>query len=196
MITYKRFITHAKKLTTNESIKDREILQGIKHFEDGRVAVTDSHRLYVLDNLSEENRDIVLSVTGKEIEGNYPNIERLIPDKDYAHQSIEVDVKELLTAANIVAGISKTADPKNLPLTLFSNNQIAFNHEDVKFRYKLPFDITDTFALNAVYLLDAMRLLRAMKLEKVIFYYYGSMRPILIKASGIKIIILPIRRYD
>src|SRR5690625_4135626 len=98
---YKTFMRHAKRVTNSNAAESRQVLKGVKHFEDGSLAVTDSHRLYLIKDIHDKG-DTIITPDGKKIEGNYPEIQRLIPDRGTGNITMTINVNEMLKGTEII----------------------------------------------------------------------------------------------
>src|SRR5690625_232569 len=96
---YKTFMTHAKRITRNSAklYSDREVLQGVFHRENGSLVVTDSHRLYLIKDVYEGEEKLINPNNNMKINGNYPEINRLLPQNN-PEFSCTLNVDEYLKA--------------------------------------------------------------------------------------------------
>lgn len=200
-ITYEMFMKHAEKVTNNAP-EVRPILSGVKHLENGDLAVTDSHRLYVAKNIHSREDGAVLTPKGKTVDGNYPDVSRLIPDSAYAKQSIQFDVQELLLVADMIASIGALAEKEAMsdkaPGMDFKDGVISYYNYQCKIKYSVtPVQFEVPILANAFYLLDAMKLFKAIGCQTVTMNFFGSSRPFTFSNEGedLLILILPIRKY-
>lgn len=196
MKTYEIFMTHAKKLTNSKVAKDHHstALQGVKHFEDGRLAVTDSHRLYIFKT-NHGKGDKLITPEGREIkEGNYPEVSRLIPASD-PKQEIYHDVKDLMVGADCITALAKAEGL--IPEMSYENNTLSFRSPESSFTHELQKAYEDGELLsNASYWLEALKLFWALDYDKVCLKTYGNVRPFILESLDRKllVVIMPIRR--
>lgn len=204
MIPYVKFMKHAEKVTKAASAS-RPVLKGVHHAEDGSLAVTDSHRLYVAKNAHTNTAgDIIDPKTGGTIEGNYPDVSRLLPYISDAKYTVKLSVKETSDAFAALLKINQIHDRKNLYVeaevtdeasVLFSaNNPIAQAH------YK-PISTVEgegePIVFNTQYFIDAISLFKDAGAEEVTFRYYGAFRPFTLTAGPndeLLALLLPIRK--
>lgn len=191
---YKAFMKHAEKLIKNEAIATRPALQAVKHFENGDLVVTDSHRLYYAKDIHDKG-EALLTPSGKEVKGNYPDVQRLFPTDPQFSQTYDVDelskgVDTILTAAKVVGD--------KVPLMQYAENVLSFDSEEVKARYELDHSLDMKLWSNAQYWMDALRLFKAFKYTELTLNIHGSMRPFTLVSPDEKLtaLILPIRRYS
>jgi DNA polymerase III sliding clamp (beta) subunit (PCNA family) len=198
MIDYKTFMAHAAKVCGSAHLKltdKHKMLRGVKHFESGNAVATDAHRLYFAQAIHDRNDSAVITPKGKVLEGDYPDVSRLIPDSGNAKQELEIDVGEMLKGADIIASLGKIIEP--VPSIKLQENELYFYSVEMKIRYFLDVKFEESLWLNAQYLLDAMKLFKAAKCQKAIFRYYGRVRPITLTndEESLLALILPIRKY-
>lgn len=89
-----------KAMFQNVASKDpvRPVLNGI-HFEKERCVATDTHILVVYKYGSPELEGKVLSITGEEVKGNYPNVDRVLPSQQsQSHYPYRIDLNQLQKA--------------------------------------------------------------------------------------------------
>src|SRR5699024_9010957 len=194
---YETFMRHAKKITDSKIIQ-REVLKGVKHFEDGSLAVTDSHRLYLLKDAHGLGKDTLLSPAGKKIEGAYPNIERLLPTNPGS--SITVDVNELFKGIDIIHVGAKIIDGDYC--MNWKGKELSYYPLDenlVSATYELPFELPTEYTLssNVKYWFEALQLFKAFRYPEVEINFHGKLRPFTVSSLDGKLtaLILPIRRY-
>lgn len=192
MSKYRTFMKHAEKVTKNHTTKTRPMLQGVKHYEDGSLAVTDSHRLYYAQAMHEKG-DCLLSPSGKVIDEKYPDIFRLIPEVD-AEVELQFTVAELLKAADIMLTASKISHDPGME---FSKDILSINGPEIQASYQLPHATDVEFSSNPRYWLDALNLFKALKYKDLILRVYDQHRPFTFTSKDEKLLalILPMRRY-
>ncbi|MEN2464940.1 hypothetical protein [Ornithinibacillus sp. JPR2-1] len=191
MITYNDFMKHAAVVTKNAS-EQRPVLKGIKHYEDGRLAVTDSHRLYIANGVHSRTDGAVLNPTGKLVEGRYPEVDRLLPYNE-PKQEIRMNVKDLYKIADIMYSIGKLVT--KIPLIDLTEDVILFDSNEVQIAIKQDIKFEVPLLLNAKYLFDAVKLFQAADCETITLKIYSGVRPILLEGANLQVIILPVRRY-
>lgn len=195
---YKTFMSHAKKLTNSPIAKhEREILQGVKHLENGDLAVTDSHRIYYARDLHSKG-ECVLTPTGSKVEGVYPEIHRLFPTN--LKDEIKLDLLEMQKAVGIVATVARVStnqDVDGSPSMKWEGNTLSSTSTDVSVEMGIPYQAPEPFSANPLYWLDALQFLRAMKYREGIFRFYGALIPFTISSPDGKFmaLILPLRSH-
>lgn len=190
MITYKDFMKHAEVVTRSPAIVDRQILKGVKHLEDGSLAVTDSHRLYIATDMHGRTDGAVLDTKGKVIEGNYPEVKRLVPYHE-PEQEITVKLKDLITTADIIYSVIGKEGYHVIDLR---EDSISYQVEDISINIKQEVTFKVPLSLNVKYLLDALKLLKSTGCDEITIKFYSRMRPILFEAENVQAIIVPVRR--
>lgn len=200
---YKKFMQHAKKVTNTGTTDARPILKGVKHFEDGSLAVTDSHRLYIAKDMHCKD-DSVLSPDGKQIDGDYPEISRLIPTE--FKQSLTIGVDEMLRGVDIIYTANKVcnSDRHNMENAFmrWKDNQLSMDEQEILSTvYELPkaYQLTEVEALysNSRYWVDALKLFKAFKYKEVALNITNAMRPFTITSQDDKLtaLLMPIRAF-
>jgi DNA polymerase III sliding clamp (beta) subunit (PCNA family) len=195
-VSYEVFMKHAEKVTKNAP-EVRPVLKGVKHLENGDAVVTDSHRLYVAQNIHTRVDGLVLTPTGKKIDDAFPDLSRLIPDPFSANQKIQLEVSELLKAADMIASVGTVIDGKGGALE-FKEDVIQYLSPFVKVKYSFyPNRFEEPICANANYLLDAMKLFNAVGCKAVTLNFYGRLRPFTLvnEDEDLIVLILPIRKY-
>ncbi len=196
---YKIFMRHAKKLTNSDAAKTRLVLKGVKHFVDGSLAVTDSHRLYLVEDIHDKG-ETLLTPDGKKIDERYPNIHRLIPDRGVGNVTMTINVNEMLKGTEIIL-TANTAAGVDSPMYQEKNELRMDIPETIVAKYKLPEDyaLTEGFeiASNAKYWVDGLKLFKAFKYEEIKLEFHGRMRPFTMYSPDDKlmVLILPVRTY-
>lgn len=197
---YKKFMAHAKKLTNSPVIEEREVLTGVKHYEDGSLAVTDAHRLYMAYDIHDKG-DCLLSPTGAEVDGKYPDITRLFPYEDDANK-LTLNVNEMLQGVDFILTSVKAAGKGTKHYAMKWDEDILSHYypeNPVSAKYNLSVKLPDADPLfsNAQYWLDALKLFKSFGYTEVEFQYHGRVRPFVMKSldNKLKALILPVRSY-
>ena len=195
---YETFMRHAKRVTKSEAAEGRQVLKGVKHFEDGSLAVTDSHRLYLIKDIHDKG-DTLLTPDGKKLEGNYPEIHRLIPDS--FETSMTINVVEMLKGAEIMLTANSVADVDNAPMHWDKDVLRMEIPETIAARYELPEDHTletsEALSSNAKYWVDALKLFKAFKYTEVELRITSRLRPFTLTSPDGKLLalLMPIRTF-
>ena|SRR5690625_1304224 len=197
---YKTFMRHAKKITKSAAAGNRPVLKGVKHFEDGSLAVTDSHRLYLIKDMHDKG-DTNITPDGQELEGNYPEIHRLIPDRGVGNITMTINVDEMLKGADIILTANTAADVDNAPMHWDGDILYMDVPETIAARYELPEDHTletiESFSSNAKYWVDALKLFKAFKYTEVVLEITNRIRPFTLTSPDGKLLalLMPIRTF-
>lgn len=188
-INYKMFMKHAEKMVKGSKI-NRPVLEGIHHDDQGTVTVTDSFRLYKAYDLKAPTNTVIHAITGDDITesvGNYPNTDRLVPDKDDAKLVAYTDKpKQLLATLKAMKSIATSFGyKKNQADVKLVNEVIEFHAKDkpVDVSFKLEGvptdeDITSLFDLD--FMIEAMDFIDDTKANKVYIHVFDGTKPILI----------------
>lgn len=199
---YLTFMRHAAKICSSPHLTDKvdryKILKGVFHHENGSLICTDAHRLYVAKDKHSRTDNAVITPKGKVLEGKFPDVSRIIPDKSNARQEIAVNVNELLQGVDMAYSTGKLMDDlEGKVIVRFENGKMYFKHPMLSVKHEVGFSFESKMSFNAKYLLDALKMFKADKNETVTFYYFGSMRPLLIENGNLDLLalILPVRIY-
>lgn len=213
MTAYTVFMKHAEKVTKSATAS-RPILKGVCHDVDGSVVATDSHRLYKLENgFKTDEKTVIEPKTGATIDGNYPDVSRLLPGDEYAKATLTIDVDKTLAAVkSLFAAHKKINEPKSHITLAFGYDSDAHaylrvdereyskSHNcDVRFygSYRLTTDTIrnefETVHVQAQFLQDALTLFKDAGEPSATIRLYGAMRPLTIKNSDVTALISPVR---
>lgn len=163
------------------SEKVRPVLSAYTPLEDNRVAFTDSYRLCVLNRESlpfkvaftedyKDKKEYLKKYGNEKIEGNYPNISKLIelePTDEYFTFNVD-EVKEKAKASG-----KKSKDERLMTFKTFRGNKIMLDTE---------------------YLKDMITLLQ-IKEKEVTMNYYGEVKPCTYQNENGFYLALPIKTY-
>lgn len=207
MIPYVTFLKHAQKVTKTASAS-RPILKGVYHAPDGSLAVTDSHRLYFAKNAhSNAEPQTIDPKTGAVIDGNYPEVSRLIPESSSAKYTVRLDVKQAIDAFKALLAVNKLDTDAMYPMTtvgITDDGTVAFVAENhvLSARYE-PAAAADgegeEMTFNTRYFADALALFKDVGATEVTMRYYGSLRPFTLTAGEddeLLALLLPIRKIQ
>src|SRR5690625_767950 len=195
---YETFMRHAKRVTKSEAAEGRQVLKGVKHIEDGSLAVTDTQRLYLIKDIHDKG-DTLLTPDGKKLEGNYPEIHRLITDS--FETSMTINVVEMLKGAEIMLTANSVADVDNAPMHWDKDVLRMEIPETIAARYELPEDHTletsEALSSNAKYWVDALKLFKAFKYTEVELRITSRLRPFTLTSPDGKLLalLMPIRTF-
>lgn len=199
-----KFVKHAEKLFKAKHIQSRPTLRNFD-VRDGKVVVTDSHRLYRYTLSAPIQDGTYTSEGGLYTDGNYPNTDKLFPDHHEANLSVYVDVKNVyeFTAK---AGQLHTMlnDSKNdhitLEFDLATRKLKTPETQSTVFSAEMPLGQVeqcrdDKFSVNVQvsYLKDAFALLKDLGEKDACIHFYNSNKPLLITTGTLEIILLPVR---
>lgn len=197
-IPYVTFMKHAQKVTKAVS-KSRPVLGGVIH-RDGNLAVTDSHRLYFATDAYEGEEKNVNPKTGAEIvDGNYPDVSRLIPYASDAKFTAKIDVDKAAQAVKLIESAGKVDKASDFITIERDLADLVFaTHTDsvVDCRY-IAGDNLDGEAFrmtaSAKYVAEAFALMKDAGLTEVSFNYFGENRPFTFTGGNLTALILPVR---
>ncbi len=193
MTLYKKFMTHAKKVTRNaEKVNPaKKVLRGVFHRQNGSLVVTDSHRLYMLMGAYEGEETVINPVTNTRINDKYPEVDRLFPYNNHGFSS-SLNVDEFLKATDVV----NVADPV---MKYEGNNLYCSDPGTLRAKYTVSVTLPKeyTFRSDAGYWIDALRMFKAFKYTEVRFDFQGAMRPFTLTSPDERLIalLLPVRVF-
>lgn len=192
MISYEDFMKYAVKIAEIGKERSRS-LRGIKHFENGDVIVSDSHRAYLVKHVHHKG-ETLLSIDGKVLDERYP-IEKNVFDESLGEKEcIKINVKDALNALAPLVSIIKKKGIH--PAVLFSNNGMTYYHEELKatvLANQISFEVHPK--VNVLYLYEALELFKDADCETANIHLSKPSDKILFTGSNVKVVILPIRRY-
>ena len=112
-----------KAMYLNIASKDpnRPVMNGV-HFEEGRCYASDGHVLVILNEGSKVFDGKTLSIEGEEIEGYYPNVDSVFPQRKETDTEFALDVKQLKDACSYHMRRQDTTDKDAVVI-----NGVAFN---------------------------------------------------------------------
>ena len=206
MTSYTTFIKHAEKVTKSAS-SGRPILKGVCHNVEGSVVVTDSHRLYILENgFKTDVQTVIDPKTGATIDGNYPDTRRLLPYEDDAIVTLEIDVASALAAVKAMFAGHKALNEHSRHITIeFAKGfdarpYLRVGDVDSEFNANYRLSTEETLELEKTsvqpqYLIDALSLFKDSGEATATLRLYGPARPITIKNHDVTALMLPVRTF-
>ncbi|WP_147536075.1 hypothetical protein [Bacillus marasmi] len=198
LLDYKTFMKHAEKVCKSAHVVTNaeryKMLTGIKHLENGDAVVTDAHRLYLARNIHNRTDGAVLTPTGKKLEGDYPDISRIIPDYRLAKQVVEINLKDILHAAASIYDVGSIVEEK--PRLDFTECTVRYDSPLVKYQYEFDVQFEVSLYLDALYLLQALLLFKTTGCQTVTIHFHGSFRPVVFENEdkSLLALILPVRK--
>lgn len=193
-VSYVKFMKHAAKVTKGVS-KMRPILGGVCHYEDGAIAVTDSHRLYFAPNSYKTSTQVVKSpTTGEVIVGNYPEIRKLIPTEGEKFE-VDMNVTETLNALKAMALVKEeklvrmTVESHDFMIKVQSPDlQVAFNAGGIQSKENQD---DANMLVNKKYLIEIFEMLKDIGVITATLKSFGNLRPITIGNDTVTALVLP-----
>lgn len=198
-IPYVTFMKHAQRVVKNIG-KTRPVLGGVMH-RDGNLIVTDTHRLYIAEGAYDGADKLENPKTGELIDGNYPDVSRLIPGLNDAKFSAKINVDPAQKAVKLIEQAGKIDKATDLITIEGGGTHTIFEtHEQslVAVEYGADAGNTDeVFKLtaSAKYISEAFALLKDAGLTEVTFNFHGNMRPFTFTGGNLTVLILPVRTY-
>lgn len=196
---------HAKNYTTKQN-GSSPILEGVHYSADGSVVATNRHTLLRIGGAHNFTEEFTSHTkTGANIDGNYPDTSRLIPESCPTEITLSSEnIAELIARVKAALTISKLAgDRTNLArLTLVGANlTLSVNSASdpyVEFKAGIAAEIAGPdadIAFNAQYLLDALNVLKDAGSIIASIGISGPHNPIVVRDAdnAIDIIALPYR---
>lgn len=155
---------------------------------------------------------------------NYPNVDRLFPDISYAKTNVNIDVKhwlEIHEAGLIAAKEHYKNNPIYLNGSVFSVKPVKYKpvkgkktdfsnikhmkgwkdvavpeFDQINYTYSLASTTDMEMTYNCKYMIDALKLFKKFKHNQVNIAYYGPLRPFVMTAGAITVLMLPIRTVN
>lgn len=205
-VNYLTFMKHAKKVAKKAS-KFRTALQHISHEEDGSVVVTDSHRLYRINNGHNEEKSFVTTADGIRVSNpdfDYPQTDRLIQRFEDASHVFTVSTKEFFNTVKAIELANKVSEKtrnNELKMTVYKQGiSLETDNKNFCVRYEngsthegdKEFDMY----LSTQYMKEALHVIDDSKVDTLQVAIYNShMRPIQLFTENFTAIILPIKKY-
>lgn len=206
-IPYVTFLKHAQKVTKTAPAS-HAILKGVYHAPDGSLAVTDSHRLYFAKNAhSNAEPQTIEPKTGAVIDGNYPEVSRLIPESSSAKYTVRLDVKQAIDAFKALLAVNKLDTNAMYPMTTVGITDdctvvfVAENHVlSARYEPAAADGEGEEITFNTQYFADALALFKDVGIPEITMRCYGAVRPFTLTAAGgddeLLALLLPIRKIQ
>lgn len=200
LIPYIKVMKHAEKITKKVSAT-RPILTGVMHSRDSSLTVTDSHRMYHINNMSHGLENVVINPkTGDYIDGNYPETSRLIPEDD-GKLTVNVNISQALEALRAMKIIVKANDKSEAVRFVTENGTLSIDAGDDQTHMEMKYIVGDldnghddiSMLVSSTYLYEGLDFLKDVGYEEVIFNFYGNERPFTLVNNDTTVLILPIR---
>lgn len=203
-IPYVTFLKHAQKVIKTAPAS-HAILKGVYHAPDGSLAVTDSHRLYFAKKAHSNAKPLTIEPkTGAVIDGNYPDISRLLPDPRDAKYTARLNVAEAVGAFKALLAANKLDKTAKYPTTIariFGGAEVEFYAKNavVTCQYWVPAfegEQDDDMTFNTQYFADALAMFKDVGIPEITMRCYGAMRPFTLTAGRdeeLLALILPIK---
>lgn len=194
---------------TKKGSAARPILQGVAFDkETNKLNCTDSHRLISVDYNGTIENDMVLNIeTMQQIEGVYPQIERLIPKAN--NGIITINGLDISTEFIKIVKVYK----KQMLSLGFENDEIVISAHDLRdchngkeiSRIKYSADPNhekyEKIFFNAQYMIDLFECIKEYSTEQkkknsdttISITHIGRIRPMLFSMDGIRYLVTPIR---
>lgn len=166
---------------------------------ENHITATDASILIRIKHGEEVQEPYIHSYKGNEFDlKQFPQVERLFPDIYNAQLSFKMNIAEWLEAHSLALIAAKEHKNK---VTRLEGNKILVNHSnetekfnEINFSYSLDNNTgVEKVSYNCEYTLMALKAIKKMKETEVTCYFYGPLRPMLLKGENIEIILLPVR---
>ena len=188
-MNYVTFQKHAAKVTKKVS-DARPALQGMHHTE-SNVVCTDSYRLYRLNQAMPGLVGQTINPnTGENIDCNYPDTARLMPDR--FNEENEWELKPVIAFLKAVKSLK-------IEHVVYENGVLSAESVDGCTKLSHTISVTSTVeatALNTVYLLEGLELLATCR-PTVAFLWNSRVQPVVMRDHAyspiIEVLVLPIR---
>lgn len=181
----------------------RPVLMYTQHTEDGDIIATDSHRLIKIKNIHGFKEEYLVDPKHFHFaKGNYPNVERLIPEDGV--EVIALSKEQIKLWLQIFKSINQTLKimktRRGIVHMNFKENHIEMELPEHDVSIKLPHDLyrkpeMEVICFQAEYMRDALEAHFKMNSEQLKLYFNSSMRPFVMDDDASVItLILPVRR--
>lgn len=197
-----KLLKHLKRAVSQ--FDSRPILKCAHYDEDGSLAATDSHRMLYIKEFHAHGKTFNQDVRTMEIkEQQYPDINRLLPDKKESKTKVTISLEVLLRVAKAL-----NTQPNEILEMSIGENSIKFINYHDKMNYGQPMRIKVNaridgepmrIAFQAQYVIDACEFLLDAKdryaLDDVEITMYTPVRPITmeIKEGKYLYLVTPVR---
>lgn len=101
----------------------RPVLSGV-HFEEARCYATDGHLLVIYEESNPKLTGKTMSQTGEEIDGRYPNVDRVFPAEENFGTKLNIDIEQLYSACMWHMKQKESADRDGVVINGVSYNVI------------------------------------------------------------------------
>lgn len=201
MINYLKFMKSAEAITSKTTIS-RPILKGVYHSDEGNLYVTDAHVGIRAKGVNAPKNTIIDPKTGKEIDGNYPNLENIFQKSEDSledSQAFSFSLDELLDITKAMQYGNGLKPTERRQATFIIEDDVMRLHnkdnKNIDFRYKLPTQSEHKIAFNSEYLLNVLELMQEQNATNVTLHLAHSTKPIYIRCNLVDIdaVIMPLR---
>lgn len=182
---------HAKNFVSNNLARPQ--FQGIC-FDGERAMVTNTHVVVIVNNMPFA-KQIVHHKTGEKIEGNFPNVDKIIPQETEFNTEF-TDIDQFIKALKVVILLAPKGD--HGPLCSLEGNYLSSKSENMIFTANLTGTILDkpnhqTF-FNGKYLYDILMFFKDCQVSTVTIGFNGPLAPFkLTTDKDVLAVITPIR---
>lgn len=204
-IYYVTFMKHAEKVARNAG-GSRPVLNGVYHDEEGNLAVTDSHRLYFAEKVYAPSATSIIKApkTGEVIQGNYPNVVSLIPNKDGAKYVTEINVKEALEVGKAMGVIAKMRPSRLMGRAkLIGTKEGIASFQSGEEKALVTYELESTgedlnMSFQIQYFVEALAMFKEAGHTQIKLRFYGNMKPFTLSDVDDQLIalLMPVRSYD
>ena len=170
----------------------RPILKGICYYSDGSLVATNSHIAIKVKGVHSFKDTLVIDPRSLEqIDGTYPNIDRLIPIPTEGDWLLHLTVLEMKQLYDLVKPFKK----QHVTITL-KDSHIQMSVNDLTFdlftKDKGNNEDAITFSLSAHYLISGLKVFIDEGLD-IDWLIRDPLKPSLLSASNIKVLLTPMR---
>lgn len=168
-------LKHAKNFVNKD--EDRPLFNGI--YLDGNRAIISNTHLLVIVNGIHAQKQIIHYKTCREIEGNYPDVDKIIPQKTAINFDID-NIHEWVKALKISLAVTNKSDYNICRLRSEKGNLfLETTTVETTAKTSLYTKVDDVnIAFNAKYLHDILMFFRDMEVETVHFGMNDRLKPI------------------
>lgn len=183
----------------------RPMLQYSKHYENGDIIATDSHRLIHIKEIHGFKEDYLVNPKNFMFaKGHYPKVEHLTSREKHTESMVltKDQIKIWLQIFKSLNQISKVMKYRyGSAMFVFHDDHVTVELETQNVSMKLPIEVYQkpdvgkiTFRLE--YMRDALEAHFKLNSEQLTFFFHGDMRPIVMDDDkAVKTLLLPIRTF-
>ena len=164
---YTDIVKHAKKITKAKHLNALPVLKGM-YMDDNKIYATDKHRLFSINHTHQYNNTVMdLKNESVTTDHNYPNVNRILENKDYTIQSelTHTDVTQAIILLKAITSLKVKLVELNTSENHILISSYSREHKNIQIPFKLK--ISESFTdksfktyVNAKYLLEMFEFIK------------------------------------